>query len=265
MSSAVDTYTYQGTITNGKWVCTNHTRVADAAVDATCTTTGLTEGEHCTACGTVTVAQQTIPVLGHSWKDATCTAPKTCAVCGATEGTALAHTPGTAATCTTAQTCTVCGTELAPARGHSFGANDLCVNGCGLVAYKVDEDGTTSILSKGSTDYKVFSLKVSDWQVLRYDNGDTYVGFRATLKGDILDDVTAVGFAINGDVSKPAPHEWVEEADDTYTYTCLLKTTENEHTVQGVIDFQNVRYTSLSVRIYANDGTVYEPEKTGTA
>ncbi len=32
-----------------------------------------------------------IPALGHTWTDATCTAPKTCSVCGATEGTALGH------------------------------------------------------------------------------------------------------------------------------------------------------------------------------
>ena len=166
-------------------------------------------------------------------------------------------------TCTAAGvktfTCSVCKhsyTETVDAKGHSFGDNDLCVNGCGKPAYKV-ENSKTFILSKDSTNYKEFSLKVTDWQVLHYDNGDTYVGFRATLKGDILDDVTAVGFAINGDVSKPAPHEWVEEADDTYTYTCLLKTTENEHTVQGVIDFQNVRYTSLSAKIPAKNRTAY--------
>lgn len=32
------------------------------------------------------------PVTDHSWREATCTAPKTCTVCGETSGTALGHT-----------------------------------------------------------------------------------------------------------------------------------------------------------------------------
>ncbi len=35
------------------------------AVDVTCTTDGLTEGEWCTVCGEVFVAQETIPAIGH--------------------------------------------------------------------------------------------------------------------------------------------------------------------------------------------------------
>ena len=47
---------------------TNHADlVTDAAVDSTCTETGLTEGQHCAACGTVTIAQNVTPALGHSF------------------------------------------------------------------------------------------------------------------------------------------------------------------------------------------------------
>lgn len=68
----------------------------------------------------------------HTWKAATCTAPKTCSVCGATEGTAIAHKeeeiPMKNATCsenglTEGKKCSVCGkvlvqqTEIA-ALGH---------------------------------------------------------------------------------------------------------------------------------------------------
>ena len=45
--------------------------------------------------------------LGHTWTDATCSAPKTCSVCQATEGEALGHT-WTDATCETLKTCSVC-------------------------------------------------------------------------------------------------------------------------------------------------------------
>ena len=60
--------------------------------DATCAETGLTDGAKCDVCGKVTLEQEEIPMIAHTWNDATCEAPKTCSVCGKTEGEALAHT-----------------------------------------------------------------------------------------------------------------------------------------------------------------------------
>lgn len=118
-----------GSITWKPYCEGNHTIAIDAKVDATCTETGLSEGTHCSACGEILTAQQTIPAaghdydatvivptctkagytmyvcrtcrnqytdhnvdaLGHDWQDATCTAPKTCSDCGTTNGSALAH------------------------------------------------------------------------------------------------------------------------------------------------------------------------------
>ena len=65
--------------------------------------------------------QPTEPTCEHEWADATCTAPKTCSLCGATDGEALGHTEetvaGTAATCTESgmtdgKKCTVCGETI---------------------------------------------------------------------------------------------------------------------------------------------------------
>ena len=44
-----------------------HTAVVDAAVEPTCTESGLTEGSHCSVCGEVIVAQKTIPAIGHEF------------------------------------------------------------------------------------------------------------------------------------------------------------------------------------------------------
>lgn len=72
----------------------NHkdTIVIDAAKDATCTSTGLTEGSHCSACGVTIVAQEEIAKKDHNYSDWTVEKEategekglktKTCTVCG---------------------------------------------------------------------------------------------------------------------------------------------------------------------------------------
>ncbi len=73
-----------------------HTEVVDAAVAATCTTVGKTEGKHCSVCNAVIVAQTEIAALGHKFEnyiynnDATTTADGTETAtcehgCGATD------------------------------------------------------------------------------------------------------------------------------------------------------------------------------------
>lgn len=51
------------------WGDAEHTFVTDAAVEPTCTGTGLTEGSHCSVCGTVLVEQETVAALGHDPDD----------------------------------------------------------------------------------------------------------------------------------------------------------------------------------------------------
>lgn len=58
--------------------------------------------------------------LGHTWQDATCEAPKTCVTCSATEGEALGHT-WQDATCEAPKTCSVCAVTEGEALEHTFG------------------------------------------------------------------------------------------------------------------------------------------------
>ena len=121
-----------------------HTEVVDAAVAPTCTATGLTEGKHCSVCGTVTVAQTTVAAKGHSYNEEITTEPGcestgvktyTCGTCGdsyteeiAATGHSYTSSVTTAATCTAngvkTYTCSGCDdtyTETIPATGHTNG------------------------------------------------------------------------------------------------------------------------------------------------
>ena len=124
-----------------------HKAVKDAAVAATCETTGKTEGSHCSVCNTVIKAQTTTAALGHSWdggkvtKAATCTTAGTkiytCTRCKKTRTETIAATghkavkdAAVAATCETAgktegSHCSVCNTVIkaqttVAALGHSW-------------------------------------------------------------------------------------------------------------------------------------------------
>lgn len=57
----------------------------------------------------------------HNWQAATCTAPKTCTICGSTSGSKASH-KYEAATCTKPKTCKVCGTTTGEALGHNWKA-----------------------------------------------------------------------------------------------------------------------------------------------
>jgi hypothetical protein len=81
-----------------------HTEVVDAAVAATCTKTGLTEGKHCSVCKEVIEAQNEVPATGHK--------------------------PGAEATCTNAQACEVCDTVVNTAKGHSDEDHDFVCDVC---------------------------------------------------------------------------------------------------------------------------------------
>ncbi|MGN1307354.1 MAG: S-layer homology domain-containing protein, partial [Faecousia sp.] len=135
-------------IVKNKQTAARHTEVLDPAVPATCTEKGKTEGKHCAVCGTVIVAQEELPALGHDYgawtqtKAPTCTEKGeekcTCSRCDAFETREVESTghtevidPAVAATCTQAgktegKHCSACNTvlvaqETVAALGHDFG------------------------------------------------------------------------------------------------------------------------------------------------
>jgi hypothetical protein len=63
----------------------------------------------------------------HEWTESTCEVPKTCKICGITEGEAPGHSWQEAA-CSTPKTCSVCGQTEGDALGHTvnFGICERC-------------------------------------------------------------------------------------------------------------------------------------------
>ena len=85
------------------------TEVVAAACDA-----GYTLST-CTVCGETKTDAYT-KAVGHIWADATCVAPKTCSVCGVTDGEALGHSYFYACD----KVCQVCGEESNPDATHTL-------------------------------------------------------------------------------------------------------------------------------------------------
>ncbi len=86
-----------------------HTVVVDNAVEPDCVKTGLTEGKHCSVCGTVTVEQEVVAAKGHTEAIDAAVEP-TCTETGLTEG----------------KHCSVCDTvlveqEVVDVLGHDWG------------------------------------------------------------------------------------------------------------------------------------------------
>lgn len=108
-------YTYQAAHSTLSYRVSNEIEKVQMAMhthqweEATCT-----EPKTCSVCG-----KTEGEALGHKWKKATCEEPKICSVCGETEGEALGH-KWKPATCTEPKTCSVCKKTEGIELGHDW-------------------------------------------------------------------------------------------------------------------------------------------------
>ena len=97
----------------------------------------------------------------HTWTEADCTTAKTCSVCGATEGTALGHTPAEDdGDCTTAVKCEVCDEVIIAANAeHTPEADDgdcttpVSCTECATVVTAAKSHDHTGDLQQGETEH----------------------------------------------------------------------------------------------------------------
>lgn len=90
----------------------------------------------------------------HDWKSATCTKPKTCKLCQATEGSPIGHN-WVEANCTTPKMCSVCTLLEGSALGHDYNADNTCTR-CGFTP-PTQEYPFTFKLSTDRSSYVLYS------------------------------------------------------------------------------------------------------------
>ncbi len=153
-----------------------HTVVTDSAVSATCTTTGLTEGSHCSTCNQVIVAQQEVPLVAHTLGNLVDEVSATCLTTGV-----KAH-----------KTCSVCeknfdadGNEITdlqiPTTAHAFGA-------------WIDEDPATC-LATGVKGHKVCSVCDKNFDADGVEITDLTIAIGGHAFGEWVDEIPATCLA----------------------------------------------------------------------
>ena len=102
---------------------------------------------------TVPNTPPTEPPHIHSFRDATCTEPRTCA-CGATEGNANGHS-WQDASCSAPKTCTVCGITSGGAMEHNY-SDGKCTK-CGSSVPNYTQEIMVWIPTKGGKKYHTYA------------------------------------------------------------------------------------------------------------
>ena len=242
---------------------TGHTEVKDAAVEATCEKSGLTEGSHCSVCEKVLEAQKIIPATGHKWntgeitKEATCEEKGektyTCANCGNTtteEIPATGHTEvkdeAVEATCekdglTEGSHCSVCkkvlkAQETIPATGHKWNTGEITKEATceekGVKTYtcaNCEKIRTEEIPATGHTEVKDEAVAAT------CEKDGLTEGSHCSVCEKVLEAqriIPATGHSWNaGEITKKATCE--EKGEKTYTCANCGNTTTEEIPVTG--------------------------------
>ena len=220
--------------------CKTHTEVIDAAEEATCTEAGLSEGRHCSVCGTVLVAQEIVPALGHTEV--------------IDEGKAPTELkPGL----TAGKHCSVCGEILAkqeviPALGINSGfrikSARLSLDSDINVVY-------TALIPAGYDNfYMIFTFNGKDYRVEGTDNGDGSCSFRfeEVIPQMVGDNIMATLYATNS-------------YDEIVTH-CIPEYSVRQYCVSQLTKSTDVKLKTMlsDLLVYAEKAQLYSGYKTDT-
>ena len=253
-----------------------------ASKDSTCTEGGYSEST-CTLCGH-TISVDYAP-LGHTMQDATCTAPKTCTVCGATDGPPLGHSytddkctrcglekpseecdhqfqnvnqlsPTCDKSGSTTHRCTVCGytyTESIAANGHSYqAATCLIPRTCSICGDTQGNPlghsyGTDHLCTRCGSEDPNKPAETKDFTVtVRHKSGSTIPNIKVTVYVD--SSATAAGSAVT-DAKGKAVIPVIPGS--SYTVKIIIP--------PGYTGKESYTFTSLTANITLADAPVLNP------
>ena len=197
---------------------TGHTPVTDAAVAPTCTETGLTEGSHCSVCGEVIAAQETVPAAGHKYVTDEAVSP-TCTETGLTQGS---H-------------CSVCGETFLPqaeipALGHDWGTP----------SYEWSTDNSTAtakrVCKRDATHVETESVDTTNVVTEPTCEDAGYTTYTAEFTNEAFGTKTqkVAGEAALGHDWKFVEITWTESEDGGYTAVASYKCERNDEHTQTV-------------------------------
>lgn len=191
---------------------------------------GVAAGAVAVVAVTVIAMFATHSICFHEWNEASCTVPKTCSICGATEGEPLGHEPGlwktvTEATCTAVgerqTTCARCGKEVTdeiPMTEHTPGKWAVAEE------YRIESDGSvtpgkeiqTCSVCGGEIDSREYTVELTTGQknavIAAYEQVNFWHPSPDYLEHDIL--MKLEGFT-QSDASFAVEHvdiDWDEQA-----------------------------------------------------
>ena len=123
----------------------------------------------------------------HDWTDANCTTPKTCTLCGTTEGESLGH-DWKDETCTVPSTCVRCGITLGTALGHNYGdwviVREATASSIGIHEKTCSRCGDVVREYYSISDSVIVIGSVEDWLLLAA-SGETFAGKTIMLSADL--------------------------------------------------------------------------------
>ena len=170
-----------------------------------CTVTGSETGEVLykrieLTCKSTGSSQNECATNGHKFKNATCVSPKTCSVCGATEGEALGHT-WTNATCENPKTCSVCKATEGEALGHTWvDATCTVAKTCSVCGATEGEPAPHNWVEGVCSDcgaYEVPPITQNSWDMTNADDAAHWISLQdKTLTDTSTTQVTEAGFTV---------------------------------------------------------------------
>ena len=210
------------------------------AVDPTCTATGLTEGEKCANCGTVTIKQETIAAKGHSYGSWTVTKKATCTAAGSRK-----------------KTCTACGnvvTEKIPATGHKWETE-----------YTVDTAATCTVDGSESIHCSVCDAINSSTVRAISKTGHSYGSWKVTKKATCTEKgsrervCTKCGDKVTQAIAATG-HKWKTEYTIDTAATCTVEGSESIHcSVCDAINSSTVRAIPKTAHTYGKWTVTKQP------